>query len=371
MKKFLFLTGFIFCLSCFLFAGKFKGAPVLKVYKDPQLTNFFKRESGWIASDGGYSIPMDNGKVLWTFGDSYTNDYDKATGTVPCLFNVRNDCMLQPHNNWDWRQTKTVLGPKGSTLFHSDTAANHFNWPGSGIQVKDTAYVYVLNMKNVPTGMGFDYGGADAFAKLKLPEMTPAGYHVLQNFKGINFGIGFIKNEKDGYVYAYGQKSLSFGKLNIYVARFPISSPNADWAFWDGNAWFNGVDKAAAITTISSFSPNVVKVKDKYLIFSSAFSVGCDQGKDIYVAVSNSLTGPFSDKKMIYTIPDTVKGHSPFFYLPVGHPEYINDKDELLLTYSINGYGTCVPPCANNHYDPDYYRPRGIRIPLKLIDPGL
>jgi hypothetical protein len=66
-----------------------------------------------------------------------------------------------------------------------------------------------------------------------------------------------------------------------------------------------------------------------------------------------------------------LQGHYPFFYLPIPHPEYINANDELLLTYSINGYGTCIPSCVNNRFNPTMYRPRGIRIPLKLIDPSL
>ena len=41
----------------------------LKIYKDPQVTAFFKREKGWIAADGAYSFPIGNDKVLWTFGD--------------------------------------------------------------------------------------------------------------------------------------------------------------------------------------------------------------------------------------------------------------------------------------------------------------
>jgi hypothetical protein len=66
-----------------------------------------------------------------------------------------------------------------------------------------------------------------------------------------------------------------------------------------------------------------------------------------------------------------VLGHAPFFYAPAIHPEYINSRNELLITYDINGYSNCEPGCINNGYNPDYYRPRGLRVPLALIDSGI
>lgn len=340
------------------------------VYKDAQVKEFFNRKSGWIASDGGYSFPLGDGKVMWTYGDSYANDYDSVTKTVPCLFNVRNCAMVQPLNDWDWRHTSTLLTEK-STFLHSNPGKDHFNWPGAGFQLKDTAYIMCFNLKNVATGMGFASAGPDLFAKIKLPEMTIAGYHDMPQTGGINFSVGFIKDDAAGYVYAFGQKGRSVWQNDIYAARFPESDANAAWQFWDGKGWNNNYKAASAIGTAPSNSSNICKVKNKYLLFSSEFSLGCDAGKNIYVQVSNKLAGPFSKPKVIYTIDDTLKGHYPFFYLPIAHPEYINDKDELLLTYSINGYGNCVNTCVNGRYDPNNYRPRGIRIPLQLIDPSL
>lgn len=352
-------------------ATRAKPHKVLHVYKDPQITRFFNRETGWIASDGGYSFPIGNGKVMWTYGDSFTNDYDSVTRTVPCLFNVRNCAMVQPMGDWDWHHTPTLLNPQKSTWLRSNPADNYFNWPGSGFQLKDTAYIMCFNLKNVTTGLGFAAGGPDVFAKIKLPEMTVAGYRNLPESGGINFCVGFVKDDAEGYVYIFGQKGRSVWENDIYVARFPESNPNAAWQFWDGKGWSNDYKTASKIGTTPTNSCNICKVKNKYLLFSSEFSLGCDGGKKIFVQMSNNLNEQFSKPKLIYTIDDTLKGHYPFFYLPIAHPEYINKNNELLLTYSINGYGNCVNTCINGRYNPNYYRPRGIRIPLQLIDPSL
>ncbi len=95
-------------------------------------------------------------------------------------------------------------------------------------------------------------------------------------------------------------------------------------------------------------------------------SLGCDNGRKIYASVSDSPTGPFSDKKVIYSITDTLNGHYPFFYGPLSHPEYINEKNELLIIYSINGYGDCIPACVDGKSNPEFYRVQALRVPLKI-----
>src|SRR5271168_4444232 len=72
-------------------------------YKDTAVTNFFRRQTGLIAGDGGFSIPLSNGQVLWMMDDSHINDYRAADGTMGWLFQVRNAALLQPVNDWKWQ----------------------------------------------------------------------------------------------------------------------------------------------------------------------------------------------------------------------------------------------------------------------------
>jgi hypothetical protein len=127
----------------------------------------------------------------------------------------------------------------------------------------------------------------------------------------------------------------------------------------------------ATIATGASNGVYVAKVKNKYVLVSTEFSISCDGGTHIYTATSDSITGPFTANKALYTITDNDLGHTPFFYGPSIHPEYINSKNEILITYDINCYTSCEPSCINNGFNPDYYRPRGLRVPLVLIDSSL
>lgn len=346
----------------------------MDVYKDSTVTQFFQRTSGWVAGDGAFSVPLSDGRTFWTMGDSFIDTYDEETGTIPCLFNVNNAGLLQPENNWDWTKTKTLdsKNPDTKTFFTDTTDNGDWYWPVSGIQLDDTVYVYYSGVEHASGGLGFAPTGKDVLAKLKFPEMEITGYDELQDFNNINFGVGFVEDKESGYVYIFGHQFLPELKQNdMYVARSPFSNLSSAWEFWDGEDWGKAVTHAVPVKEDAGFTPMMTRVKDKYLLISSEYSVGCDQGKEIYAATSDQPTGPFSEARTIHTIDDTLQGHYPFFYVPVAHPQFVNDEEEILITYNINGYGDCVEGCVENKMDPNHYRPRGVRVPLELIDPEL
>jgi len=339
----------------------------LQSYKDKAFTEFFRCKSGWTAGDGALSVPLTDGRVLWLFGDSHINDYDPVTGTLPCLFQVRNAAML--HDKDDLQHPRTLLGtqPGDKSFFKHPTNDKLWFWPSAGFQNEDTVYVYLTALRQAGAGtFGFKSVG-HYFARIKFPEMEVAGYVALPDFNGIDFGCGFVEDKLNDYTYAFGSKGVHLGN-HLYVARFQTTNPGTNWTYWDGKDWTPNVVQAAIIANAASTSMSVCKVKGKYLLTSSAFSIRCDMGKEIYISTSDSPTGPFSTRQKIFTLDDTVRGHYPFFYLPVAHPEFINYKNELLVTYSINGYEPCLKSCVKGRTKPDHYRPKAIRVPLQLIN---
>ena len=57
--------------------------------------------------DGGFTITLNDGKMLWLFGDSYIDHYTQQPNSVPCLFQSRNSGLLQPSAN-DWNIANTT-----------------------------------------------------------------------------------------------------------------------------------------------------------------------------------------------------------------------------------------------------------------------
>ena len=341
----------------------------LRVSKDREFTEFFRRTNGWVAGDGAMSVPLSDGRSLWLFGDSHIDSLDPKTHTIPCLFQARNAGLVQNRGSFQDATTLVGSGPGFRSFFKRQPENDPWFWPLLGFEEKNSLYVYLAELQQKGTGnFGFANTGHDYIARMKLPELKVTEYIPAPHFDGRGFGLGFVK-ENDGYIYTFGTKGGKQG-IELCAARFKPETIDRDWTFWDGQEWTTIVTNAAPVFRTYVVSLSVCKIRNKYLLIGSGLSVRCDMGRDIFTSTSDSPTGPFSPMKKIYTIDDTRDGHYPFFYLPMAHPEFINDKDELLVTYSINGYEPCFPACVNGRANPDHYRPRAIRVPLKLIDPN-
>lgn len=335
-------------------------------YKDQSFTDYFRRTNGWTAGDGALSVPLSDGRVLWLFGDSHVDDFDPKTKTMPCLFQVRNAGLLQNTNDFSSSQTLLGSGPGFRSWFKNSTNTDEWFWPVCGFQEGKSVYIYLAALEKTGKGgmWGFKARPHDYFAIVAFPEMMAISYVPLPGFNGITFGQGFVKDGED--VFAYGMKQHGTGS-DVYVARFKASRPESGWTFWDGQQWSENVTNASPVAQGASTSVHICKVQNMFLLTTTAFSVACDQGKEIFMATSSHPTGPFSSRKTVYKLDDLYEGHYPFFYFAVAHPEFINAKKEILVTYSINGYEPCVSACVKGRAIPDHYRPKAIRVPLSFI----
>lgn len=355
----------VFAVLAAVAAGYVPGPIRAAVCKDSAFTEFFRRTNGIVATDGAFSVPLSDGRVLWLFGDSYIDCY--RDGTIPCLFQVRNAGMV--HHKDDLLNVQPLIGRHGGikSLFKNSRSEDPWFWPVSGFQHSNTVYVYLSSLRKSGSGnLGFTRAGQDYWAKMNFPQLEAIEYAPLPPSNGIDFGTGFIYEPAATHTYAYGQKRDGM-TLHIFLARFPTATPEGNWTFWDGARWSANPTNASPVTSQPATSISVCKVKGKFLLTSSEFSIACDQGKAIYTSISDNPTGPFSPRKTIFTIDDLYQGHYPFFYLPVAHPEFINAKNEILMTYCINNYEPYVPACNQGRANPDHYRPRAIRVPLNLI----
>ena len=296
---------------------------------------------------------------------------------MPCLFQVRNAGLIrrgegrgkkgEGRRKREGAVTLVGRGPGSRSWFRHPEDEGQWFWPVCGFQNGEVVYVYLtaLRKRNREGKWDFESGGRDYWGKIKFPELEPITYSRLPEFHGIGFGQGFVKEGK--YTYAFGGKQHGLVG-DVYVARFKSAEPEGDWSFWDGVKWSANVTNAAVIAQGASTSIHVCKVRDKFLLTTSAVSLACDGGREILMATSSRPTGPFSPLKVVFAINDRYRGHYPFFYFPVAHPEFINEGDELLVTYSINGYEPCVSACVKGRAIPDHYRPKAIRVPLELME---
>ncbi|MFZ1750456.1 MAG: hypothetical protein WAU01_09700 [Saprospiraceae bacterium] len=335
-------------------------------YKDSIFTNILKRTSGVVAADAALSIDLKNGLSLWLYGDSYIDNYDPLTKTVPCLFQVRNAGVLTSINDPNSNPITLLGNGSPKSYFALGTNPSFWYWPGTGYQRGDTCFVFLGRIKSTgtPGTFGFEEVDSQYVAKIKIPEMTKLSYTNLGSKKKISFTNGIVNS--DGYYYVYGIRDNGFGR-DLLVARYREDNPYTDWEYKGSTNWTKEIDGAVKIHSQFTSSFHMIKVAGKYVLITTELSVGCNQGKEIYSFISDRPEGPFVKKTTIWKVDDTKQGHFPIFYLAYAHPEYENGKNELLITYCINGYGACIASCQNNRLDPDIYRPRAIRVPYTLI----
>ncbi len=357
-------------LIIFLSSGKELSRSAAGTYKDHQFTGYFRRETGWIAGDGAFSIPVNEDLSIWTYGDSFIDCYDTLSQTVPCLFQARNAAVLVNISNPDNQITlRNRKGP--ATFFTYGTDNKYWFWPTSGYQYDDTVYVFMSRIRSTgePGMWGFEGVDTNYIAKIGLSDPGKTYFSILPPHGGINFGLSVIKGE-EGYNYVFGIRSNNLGN-DLFVARFRSGNIYGAWEYYSGDGWTNDIKQISRIYSEFTASFYICKLRNTYVLITTEFSVSCDQGKNIYVSVSDNPAGPFTGKHSVWEVDDTLEGHYPFFYIANAHPEFDNGREELLITYCINGYGDCIETCKDNRMDPDVYRPKAIRVPYKIINENL
>ncbi len=346
-------------------------------YKDEVFTEYFRRTSEWVASDGSISVPLPEGKTLWLMGDSHIDGYIAGDTTIPCLFQVRNAILVQ-----DLREPSSIT----TILDKTQTGVNRtpvklsvnsqtYLWPGHGYAKKDSAIVFWQGYEGAGMTHTTNYVSkiytknmTDASSIKKLiPLPIPAEYE---------FGNAVVVDSVRSYVYFYGMKS-DWIIFRPYVARIPFGRDvTGQWEFFDGTSWSDDVNTSAQLmgdlNHYVSPSFSVIKLQDKYYMISQDIGfLTCGLGRDIYSWESDSPEGPFTNKKLIYTIEDKYRGEYMITYNATAHPEFIKNN-ELLVSYNVNR--TCTDYCANafaDRYNADMYRPKFVRVPLVYIDPTL
>jgi hypothetical protein len=197
-------------------------------------------------------------------------------------------------------------------------------------------------------------------AKIPVSDLSQITYSLLPRSDGITFGTSFLHRGR--YTYVYGIRSNGFGN-DLFIARFRKGNIYSPWSYYDGEGWTENISDISKIHSAFTSSFYITEVRKRIVLLTTEFSVGCDQGKNIFSSAAENVYGPFTGEHSVWQVDDTLKGHYPFFYAVGAHPEYDNGKGDLLITYCINGYGDCVETCTGNRMDPDVYRPRAVRVP--------
>ena len=380
-------------------------------YKDKKYDGLFSRTRGWNGGDGVYTIGLPNGDVLWTFNDSFYGTVDGPTRARLDSNFPRNSIMVQ-------RAHDGVLGEEPNDFVW---LADYINWKNPN----DKYYFYCRTHIRHPQGNSTieNTGGIDApmvywsgdgtvydnqvqllwiaqnsyelsyhgmsMAIYRLDGTVPEGYYLEDipdylpksgnylnrtstrhfiNRHPIPYGATLVEGEEgDEHTYLYATDDY-----RVVAARTQTRSLLSTWEYYVKNtatgewAWQTDYPSDELMDNSSIMDndyqgsmPWVFKDGDYYFMVMQApiFS------REVYIYRSTSPVGPFTDRRLLFTLPDHLDkiGETGYkwIYMVNLHPALSRDGELVLST------NTEAPNLDWNHHDPgsaDFYRPYFYRV---------
>lgn len=337
----------------------------IKVEISPDDNHFFTNDPVWRGADGAASVDMGNGKVLWLFSDGFVCR-DSSRLRRNSKMN-RNSIAIQDGYDlnsasiqyfWDKAKKKqqSFFQLPGKTWF----------WTGHGAMVKDKLIIFLMHMKGVKTGLGFEAFGWYAVL-ISNPFDDPSKW-VKQYIKGPDtFGTiagsaAVLKDEK--YLYAFGAVEPSTHE--VYLLRWKIDEvyngnlQQPEW--WLDGKWgerkINDPVPRPLFIGGTEYSVHYDRQLKKYI---QVQSFGFGEGK-IGIRMADSPAGKWTDPYMFY-VPVYQGIRKPFMYSAKAHPEF--GPGGFYVTYNVNSFD--FGELVENH---SIYFPRFIFVKITGKDSG-
>jgi hypothetical protein len=350
----------------------------------PELTNLFQNKRGWVGADSAYSIPLGNGKTLWTFGDTWIGAIENGR-RVNCRM-INNSAAVQ-----DFKQKNVPLtfhwakGHSGSftekssakstspkdgepkSLWLSAQQDGSYYWPAGGIICGDELYMFLHKIKpnkNKDTLFQFDTV-CDAFLQVENPTDPPEEWrHTIKDL-GNNAEQLFMATacfSGDKYLYILCSYPKIKSGLNVHpqiLARFPKAKlDNFEFEKLEyfckdpvlgSSQWETELKEAVVIFHDGAPELTVTRVPGVEGIFAVYMP---PLSRNIMIRHAASIEGPWSAPQLVYTCPDSKE---IMVYSVKAHEELATEPGELILTY-------CRNSDERSHIEkPEIYFPQGLR----------
>lgn len=355
-----------------------------QVESAPDWDAMLMRDSGWIAADGIFSIPLDGKdtgcagekKILILFSDTFVG---KVKNGVPQegLTMVNNSvayvngCAPDPANI-EFHINKDEKG-QPATFFVPDNANSRegqYYWMGDGFvnQAKNgTLYVFAYHVEMTGPNV-FDFREPNvSLLAIEHPDQPP--FHTARQivtplhfdhpaYGEGNMGAGIYVNtewagapDPDGYIYIYGCVG---DDKNLVVARVEAEfiEEFGQYTYWNGKEWVSDINEMAALTNAVSNELSVSPLPDgrfilTFQVMGLSEKVGC--------RIGDSPIGPWGDIIELYTTPESDQGM--FTYNAKAHPA-LSKPGELIISYNTITFDFW----EDIKKDANIYRPRFIRL---------
>lgn len=299
----------------------------------PAADRLFRSDPSWLGSDDAYSIPLDDERTLWFFGDTFTGSKRDEAGFI------RNSIAVQTG-----RDPSSASIQFYGSLFE---AREFWLWPLHGALIDGKLLVFFMKVKpsRLPSrgpiedwrelgNLGFfDVFGWEA-TSVENPRDDPATWHceklAVPDTAGIILGAAVYHSEG---LYVYGWK-----ERQAYLARW---DEQLEW--FSGGAWTGA---AASATVVLD------DVETEFTVhFEPRLGRWCQvQLKgEITIRTAEKPEGPWSEPQSVF------RPEESNAYAGKAHPQLTGA--DLVLTYASIG-----PTADETLRDDRVYYPRFVRV---------
>lgn len=323
------------------------------VTKLPEFTKAFRPTEGWLGADAIYSAPLDDGRLLWIFDDTFIGKIVDGKRQVQTM--VNNTLAVQERA--DFAAPPSFVVRKSSedkpVSFVAPQDGKGWYWQCAAIADAGQLHVFcqrVVKADGNSEAFGFAIRGTElvtwgeAGKPLgKDPLTWPQSQLAIpssgeQKNQLVIWGAGVMRHEE--HVYIYGTRETKGRPLEgkqLIVARAPRGklAVLSHWEYWDGTAWQKEASSCAGIAKDVATELSVsydAKLQKWILIHSEKFLA-----PGIMVSTAPSPTGPWSEPVRIYKALEAAFDKRIFCYAAKGHAT-LSKPGELVISYVTNSH---------------------------------
>lgn len=311
----------------------------LSIVTWPEADQLFRQDPKWLGADDAYSIDLNDGRILWLFGDSFIALSEKGLRTNAAI--IRNSVGIQTGKDpsravmrFYWRSEDDL--PQS---FFPEYGEAWF-WPGNGIKIDTKLLIFLMAVESAPNELGFALTGWSAVVidDIKGPPVDwrfspPA---PMASPFGVTLGVGSVF-VRDAHLYAFGYAT---DKGAVHLVRWKLSSALA------GNLccpqwWTNPPGRWISTADLKT---------DPHALFNqgqSEFSVHFEPALGRFVQIqtvgfgpagigwrtAQKITGPWSPLELFYHPEEQHLSHV-LIYAAKAHPHLYSGN--TVLTYVTN-----------------------------------
>ncbi|GAB6164479.1 hypothetical protein JCM19992_04790 [Thermostilla marina] len=367
------LVGIVFVAAAA--CGQEARVPTFRVVEAVPLSAWdarFAPSEAWGGADGAYSVPLSSDRILWLFGDTFTDAARRRM--VNNSIALARKAQSGDRTAWtvDFHFGSDAAGRRASWIVPRD--GRGFFWLLSGLRLSKRAVLAAAQIEHTQTGGPFGFRQIGQWLLvIDNPDAEVASWRVEQyavphfldtKARAIVYGLSFLLHDGRLYIYGYDEdrRAKPFPDKRLIVAR---GDPQhvADftaWRFFDGNGWAADFRRAAPLFGGAASEGSVTYSADRHCFEIVYTEIGLSPR--ILYRNAASPTGPWSEPLLLYPCPEG-DDKGLFCYAGKAHPELARQADELIITYAANAWDF-----KRLVEDRSVYQPRFVRVRLAEDD---